>query len=153
VQEEQQHRRQKMSAPFRIRRPVSKGALAAATATGEDFNAYLDRLLKMIPAEVISLYLVGGGLIPKEKPVVLVVWAVICLAGLLIIRAYGTADKLRNLPTDWVHVAISTVAFFIWLYSLGGPFEAYGLHVDYLGWLLVLAWTFFVPLFYKGPKS
>ena len=143
-----------MSAPFRIRRPVSKSVLAAtATAPAEDFNAYLDRLLKMIPAEVISLYLVGSGLIPNDKPVVLTVWAAICLVGLLIIRAYGTADRLRSLPTDWVHVAISVVAFLIWIYSLGGPFAAYDLHVDYLGSLLVLAWTFFVPLFYKGPKN
>ena len=104
-----------------------------ATATAEDFNAYLDRLLKMIPAEVISLYLVGSGLISERQAGGVDVWAAICLVGLLIIRAYGTADSLRHLPPDWVHVAISGVAFMIWIYSLGGPFEAYDLHVELSG--------------------
>jgi hypothetical protein len=36
---------------------------------------------------------------------------------------------------------------------LGGPFEAQGLAVPYIGSLLVLAWTFFVPMFYKGPSD
>ncbi len=142
-----------MAAPFRIRRPVPKNAVAATAAAGtESFNAYLERLLKMIPAEVISLYLVGSGLIPADQRIALLVWSVLCLAGLLVIRAYGTADRLRNLPTDWVHVAISALAFVIWVYSLGGPFEAFGLYIPYVGSLLVLAWTFFVPLFYKGPQ-
>lgn len=142
-----------MSAPFRIRKPVQKSALPAATASTEGFNAYLERLLKMIPAEVISLYLVGSGLVSAEPPVALTIWAALCLAGLVVIRAYGTADSLRHLPPDWVHVAISAMAFVIWVYSLGGPFASYGLHIPYVGSLLVLAWTFFVPLFYKGPAS
>ena len=141
-----------MSAPFRITRPRSGLMVTAAEpARGEDFRFYLDRLLKMIPAEVISLYLVGSGLIPEDQSIVLVVWAVVCLAGAVLVRVYGTADPVNNKPTDWVHVAISSVAFIIWVYSLGGPFAAYGLHVAYAGSLLVLAWTFFVPLFYKVP--
>ena len=141
-----------MSAPFRIERPGT-GEKAAAVAPVSDFSSYMSRLLKMIPAEVISLYLVGSGVIPAEAGIVLVVWSVICLAGVLIVRAWGTADPQRNLPTDWTHVGISEVSFVVWLYSLGGPFAAYGLHIPYLGSLLVLAWTFFVPLFYKGPTD
>ncbi len=142
-----------MSAPFRIRKPVSKDLLTTPAPASEGLNAYLERLLKMIPAEVISLYLVGSGLVSHDPPLVLTIWAALCLAAVVVIRAYGTADSLRKLPPDWVHVAISAVAFVIWVYSLGGPFESYGLHIDYVGSLLVLAWTFFVPLFYKGPQN
>jgi hypothetical protein len=141
-----------MSAPFRIQRP-DPGAVRAAAAQGsqEDFRFYLDRLMKMIPAEVISLYLIGRGFIPIEQPIVLAAWAVVCLAGVLLVRAYGTADPEANKSPDWVHVAISAVAFVIWIYTLGGPFAAANLYVPYAGSLLVLAWTFFVPIFYKGP--
>ena len=52
-----------------------------------------------------------------------------------------------------MHVAISSVAFVIWVYSLGGPFAVFNLYVPYIGSLLVLAWTFFVPTFYKGPQD
>ena len=141
-----------MSAPFRIRRPDT-GVKAVALERVESFNFYLDRLLKMIPAEVVSLYLVGSGLIPQAQAVGLTAWAVVCLVGVVIVRAYGTADRAQNKPTDWVHVAISCVAFVIWVYSVGGPFAAFDLYVPYLGSLLVLAWTFFVPMFYKGPAD
>ena len=107
----------------------------------------------MIPAEVVSLYWVGSGFIPADQSIVLTVWAVVCLVGLVLVRAYGTADTAENKPTDWVHVAISCIAFVIWVYSVGGPFMAFNLHVPYLGSLLVLAWTFFMPIFYKGPAD
>jgi hypothetical protein len=139
-----------MSAPFRIRRP-DIGVTKAAREAGEGFKFYLDRLLKMIPAEVVSLYLVGSGFIPKDKPLVLTIWALVCLIGVVLIRTYGTTDPANNKPPDWIHVAISTTAFVIWVYTLGGPFTAINLYVPYLGSLMVLAWTFFVPMFYKGP--
>lgn len=139
-----------MSAPYRITRP-GVGAQAVAAEPNQDFKFYLDRLLKMIPAEVISLYLVGSGFIPADQPAVLLIWSIMCLVGVVVIRAYGTTDPTKNLPPDWAHVAISSVAFVIWVYSLGGPFVAMGWYVPYIGSLLVLAWTFFVPFLYKGP--
>jgi hypothetical protein len=141
-----------MAAPFRIRRPDT-GVKAVAVERVESFNFYLDRLLKMIPAEVVSFYLVGSGLIPEDQTLVLTIWAVVCLIGVVAVRAYGTTDRAENKPPDWTHVAISCVAFVIWVYSLGGPFEAQGLAVPYIGSLLVLAWTFFVPILYKGPAD
>ena len=140
-----------MSAPFRIRRPDT-GVKAVALGKEDNFKFYLDRLLKMIPAEVISLYLVGSGIIPVDKPIVLTLWAVVCLVGVVCVRAWGTADPVNNEPTDWMHVGISSVAFLIWVYTMGGPFKAFELHVPYFGSLLVLTWTFFVPTLYKGPR-
>lgn len=81
------------------------------------------------------------------------VWALVCLAGVFVVRAYGTSDPQSNLSPDWVHVAISAVAFVIWVYTLGGPFAASDLYEPYVGSLLVLAWTFFVPIVYKGPMD
>jgi hypothetical protein len=146
-----------MSAPFRIKRPDAD-AKSAAAAGAEGFNSYLDRLLKMIPGEVVSLYLVGSSLIPEDlydtdRGIALSVWGLLCLLGVVIIRTYGTADLPRKLPPDWTHVGISTVAFIIWVYSMGGPFQEFKLYVPYLGALLVLTWTFFLPMVYKGPED
>lgn len=139
-----------MSAPYRIRRPPA-AAPAAAGQPEESFKFYLDRLMRMIPGEVVGLYLVGSGLIPSGDVIVLAIWSVVCLVGVVAIKAYGTADPQNHKPPDWMHVAISSVAFLLWVYTLGGPFVATNLHVPYVGSLLVLAWTFFVPIFYKGP--
>ncbi len=146
-----------MSAPYRISRarPASDVSALDVTADGgaQDFKSYLDRLMKMIPGEVIGLYLVGNGFIPSTQNVVLAVWAVVCLAGVVAVKALGTADSANGLPPDWIHVGISSVSFVIWVYTMGGPFAAWGLWVPYIGSLMVLAWTFFVPLFYKGPAT
>jgi len=143
-----------MPAPYRIVNPDVGVKAAAAPAAPEDLSSYLDRLMKMVPTEVIGLYLVGSGIIPHDQPVVLTIWALICLVGVVAIRAWGTADATANQPTDWTHVAISAVAFIIWLFTMGGgPFTTGGVfaaaheQVPYVGSLLVLAWTFFVPIF------
>lgn len=143
-----------MSAPFRIQRSDTVRAQTVSTIAGtsDSLGYYMDRLLKMIPAEVISLYVVGVGLIPKDNLTYLTVWAVICFIGLFAVRIWGTGDPTANLSPDWTHIIISAVAFIIWVYSLGslGPFT--NIADPIIGSLLVLAWTFFVPMFYKGPK-
>ena len=138
-----------MSSPFRIRRSDA-GVERVSAQTSEVFKDYLDRLMKMIPGEVIGLYLIGSGFIPEDQHVGLLIWSIICLIGVVAVRAYGTTDSEKNLPPQWSVVIISSVAFVIWIYLLGGAFKLYGLHVPFIGSLLVLAWTFFVPIFYKG---
>lgn len=141
-----------MSAPFRIRRTDSdvKPVAMNGGGKGEDFKDYLERLMKMIPGEVVGLYLIGSGFIPEDQHVTLLIWTIICLIGVVAVRAYGTTDSEKNLAPQWSVVFISSVAFVIWIYSFGGAFKLYDLHIPYIGSLLVLAWTFFVPIFYKG---
>jgi hypothetical protein len=141
-----------MSAPFRIRRS-DVGTEAVSLGSGEEFKGYLERLMKMIPAEVVGLYLIGSGLIPEGQRVGLLVWSIVCLIAVVVVRALGTADPERNQTPQWSAVFISSGAFVIWLYSLGGPFEPFGLYVPYIGSLLVLAFTFFAPLVYKGTAD
>lgn len=47
-----------MSAPFRI---IQTG-VKKSNGISEDFKNYLSRLMKMIPGEVVGLYLIGSGL-------------------------------------------------------------------------------------------
>jgi len=144
-----------MSAPYRIKRLAATPAVAydSSVMVGDTFDSYLDRLLKMIPGEVISLYVVGSGFIPEDQAGALIAWTVVCLIAVVLLRVYGTADRVMDKPPDRVHVLISSVAFVVFVYSMGGPFRALGLYVPYLGPLLVLTWTFFLPFFYKGPQE
>lgn len=145
-----------MTAPFRVTRPA-RGAKGSTGAGSDPFNSYLDRLIKMVPAEVVSLYLVGSGFIPKSEGnlggMVLAVWAIVCLAGLVALRTYGTVDRPSGQSPQFGAIAISSIAFIVWVYTLGGPFETFGLYVPYAGSLLVLAMTFFAPIFYRGSPA
>src|SRR5207247_1937041 len=116
--------------PYRIE-PLSR-VKAVALSRDDEFKAYLDRLLKMIPAEVIGLYLVGSGVIPETKPAVLTFWAAVCLIGVIVVRAYGTSDPARGRAPQWTAVILACIAFVIWVYTLGGPFKAYGLYEPYV---------------------
>jgi hypothetical protein len=136
-----------MSAPFRIERP---SGLRETGGGGDTFKDYLERLLKMIPGEVVGAYLIGAGFIPPPNRVALAVWAAICLILVVIVRVYGTADPARQLRAQPIPVFVSAVAFVIWVYSMGGPFEKFGLHISYVGSLAVLLWSFLIPFFYKG---
>jgi hypothetical protein len=153
-------KRELMVAPLRIRRPQMEAAVGVETVGAEaigvgagqnPLDSYLDRLVKMVPGEAVGLYLVGSGIIPGDQAIALLTWSIFCFLAVIVIKTYGTADSAHNLPPDWVHVAISSVAFVIWVYTIGGPFTMFHLAVPYIGSLLVLAWTFLVPIFYKGP--
>jgi hypothetical protein len=139
-----------MTAPFRIIHP--EAGEKQVSANQAPAREYFERLIKMIPAEVVGLYLVGSGFIPESQRIVLLIWTLVCLFGVVAIRIWGTADPSQNnpRPPQWPAVFISTVSFALWIYSIGGAFAAYGLSQPYLASLLVLGWTFFVPIFYKG---
>jgi hypothetical protein len=46
----------------------------------------------MIPAEVVSLYIVGDGIIPREKPGIRLAWVGVCFVGVIVVRIYATMD-------------------------------------------------------------
>lgn len=135
-----------MSAPFRIVRGVR------GPGTSEGFKEYLERLLKLIPAEVVGLYLIGNGFIPQEQAVGSAVWASICFVLVIIVRIFGTADGPAK-PWQPIPVFVSAMAFIIWVYSMGGPFQKFNLYVPFIGSLAVLLWSFLIPYIYKGEKS
>ncbi len=141
-----------MTAPFRITRPTVKRVSADKT---EEFKDYLGRLVKLIPAEVISLYLVGKGIIAtgQGQPTPLpywIGWTIFCLVAVLVVRLYGTAEPRENQPPQMVAVAIACISYLVWIYSMGDVFALLNWHDPKLGSLAVLAWSFAVPYFYKG---
>jgi hypothetical protein len=71
----------------------------------------------------------------------------------LIVRIYGTADGPGK-PWQKFPVFVSVFAFLIWVYSMGGPFaKIESLYYPALGSLVVLVWSFVIPIFYKGPEE
>jgi len=153
-----------MGPVFRIRRraflaqgPLVRGMNPPRTQQADSptpgvalYDSYFSRLLKLIPSEVIALYLVGRGVIPEAERSPLAAWAAICLLGVIAVRAVGTRGGTNRLPVQWAAVAIAAGSFVVWVYSMGDAFKAYGLYEPYLGSLLVLSWTFFVPILYHG---
>lgn len=148
-----------MSAPMRIERtPVARTrAIAPPGAAKDEEPPYLEKLTRLIPGEVIGLYLVGVGLIPKGQGVATVCWSVFCAIVLVIVRVKGTSDREQGKGPQWTAIVIALISYVIWLYALGGPFVAFpasaSIHVSYVASLLVLGWTFIVPYFFRAEPT
>ena len=136
-----------MAAPLRIGPPP----LAAAGASrGDEFKFYVERVVKLIPGEVVSAYVVGAGFIPSSAIGVQWGWLAFCFVVVIAIRAFATSDPASKLSPQWMTVLVSAVSFLIWTYQLGGPFTTAGLSIGWLASLLIVGWSLVLPIFYKG---
>ena len=136
------------SSILRIRKEPDSPAPGGADDT---YDKYLERLIKLIPSEVIAFYLVGKGLLPPGKKSVWVGWTIVCFIAVIVVRASTTRAREDRSNVQWTAVIIASISFIIWIYSLGDVFTLYkNLHEPYIASLLVLTWTFFLPYIYKG---
>jgi len=131
-----------------VKAAIRKGGTAREKQT--PIQSYMERLVKLIPAEVVGLYLVGQGIIPPDQKIAIVVWSIVCLGLVVLVRAKTTGDRTNSISPQWGAIAVSTISFIIWVYTIPGPFQAYQLAIPYLGSLAVLVWTFVVPFLYQG---
>ena len=132
-----------MSAPFRIRKQPSGGVVATAGAQ-DPGDVYMERLVKLVPSEVIGIFLAGKGYAEAW----LGVWSVICLVLVLISRIWGTREPGK--PIQWIGALVSFFSFAIWIYAIGANILNFQLPDKGIAYIAVLVWTFVVPYFYKG---
>lgn len=140
-------------APFRIHDPslINKGAHLNPPAvppgtTQTPGDPFLTRLVKLIPAEVLAIYLAGIELSSNFPGI----WSFVCLLLVVISRIWGT--KENGMEIQWLAVFVSSVSFIIWVYAMGNYFFDWRLPDSNaaIASLAVLVWTFVVPHFYKG---
>lgn len=102
----------------------------------------LSRIVKLAPSEVVGLYLLGKGYATGTW---LGYWSLICLGLVLVFRIWGTHSQIWS-------VVISFFSFGIWVLAMGDPILTFTLSAQFAA-LLVLVFTFVVPIFYKGDPE
>lgn len=155
-----------MAAPFRITHLETKrneekhldGADISPAPPETPGQTYIERLIRLLPADAVGFFLTGAGIIQASKDLpdtktALIIWAVIGLMAVIAFRILGTGDSPQD-PNEkkkvqWPVVAISAVSYGIWLYSLGdkSPFPHPN---ETIASLVILTWTVFIPIVYKG---
>lgn len=134
-----------MNAPLRLIAAPRRAELAGRPLGPVD--PWLARVVKLVPAEVVAVYLAGR---PLAEARFAAVWPLVCLALVIVVRALGTSD--RRGP-QWISVAVSAVSFVLWVSATGGRFPGLALPTDVAG-LGVLVWTTLVPVLWKGdPRA
>lgn len=106
-------------------------------------NDYKDKLVKLIPTEIVGAYMVIAGILPDDASYsrwVTTVAALILLAltPLYLSKLYGVSDKWQ--------ITFTTASFIVWVYSLGGPFRLWDVYIPQIGSAGLILWTLLIPL-------
>lgn len=108
---------------------------------------YRDRLLKLIPSEIVAAYLVLSGIIPREAKLGTLIVSIVLL---VLVPFY--LWRLHNVQRT-SQLIITTISFVVWVYSIGGgPFAAWELYEPWIASVILVLWTLVIPLM-VNPKS
>ena len=158
-----------MDAPLRIRapdsRPAARGARRSEQTSSDtrSVDSYVQRLIKLIPAEVVTAYLVGRQIAVAHDYDGQ--WALWCLLATLVFRSIMTFERPDGVDAkwkaylygiEWPAVLIAAISFSIWIFSLGDQYPPILPSLEqWQATLVLLLWTPFAPLVYKGaaPKQ
>lgn len=93
-------------------------------AGGNTVDTYFDKVVKYVPADVISAWTAASSLIATTAPGQRATLLWVAFACGVVITAAWTwrQTKVPGLAPALRQVAIATGAFAVWVYALGGPF-------------------------------
>ena len=113
-------------------------------------DPWATKVLKLIPADIIAVYLCVYNLIKAQMPGdqnTSAQWVVFILIALIMPFYLRKVAKI----TSWKQILLTGIAFLIWVLSIGGPFESYkwdNLSAQFIGALLLPIYTLIIPIFY-----
>ena len=110
---------------------------------------YKDRLIKYIPAEIVAAFLAIQNIInaAQQSQVGLLFWGAF---GVLLILTPIYLAKVQKV-SKVTQLAISTIAFIVWVYALGGPFAGTPIHSPLAAAIVLILYTLVVS--FIEPKS
>ncbi|MEQ8786506.1 MAG: hypothetical protein RIC55_09410 [Pirellulaceae bacterium] len=145
-----------MLAPYRVSGTPGSAGFRAAKAPSEDpaIRKYFDRLMRLIPAEIVAVYPPIASTIPKGSWAIFV-WPFVAIVLLIVNRAVFSRDPDRNVGPDWRAVTVSAISFLIWVYTLDGILveSVFGAYYPHWGLILVVAWTYLTPLLFRSNQQ
>lgn len=132
--------------------PTAKANAGTRAGPGDDFKPapvatatddYSDKLLKLIPGEVIGVYLSMVTILKHSRDEIadVVPWVVFgfgILATWFYLRVTLGVKQLRQL-------LISTASFCVWAFTIGAPFDQQPWYNGTYAGLLLVAFTFLAP--------
>lgn len=109
---------------------------------------YLGRLLKLIPSEMVAVYLAVQGIIPPEsaKWGLLIVSLVLLIITPFYLRMVQKVDRIMQ-------IILSSLSFAVWIYSMGGPFIHLKIYEPWIASVVILLWTTFAPQFFRTMQE
>ncbi len=118
------------------------------------YDNYLTKLLKLIPAEIITLYITLSTILDSSKDTTKGIEFAVFFIVLLLTPIYiYLITKDKNKKTPWKQIIVSTFSFLVWVFALGGPFIYFKWYKKLYGALLLPIYTFLIPLIFKKENN
>lgn len=132
-----------------IRQVITPTTATFSGETGtQQVDVYLEKLLKLIPAESVAVYMTLDGVLRSAvEGDQLRIWLWIVFAVVLVGNVFYLRRTNVKAPLQYV---IMELAFVVWVISLGGPFSLYEWYQPFIGSITLVLFTFVVAPFYKG---
>ena len=124
----------------RIRVAPPRAQAAAGVTPPVEFDSYFDKAVKYIPADIVAAWVAVTGLVSsaRDVPRQTILWVAFGI-GLLVTALWTwkqAAAPGRRPPVT--QAIISTGAFAVWVFALGGPFQHFPGREVYGSLLLIL---------------
>jgi hypothetical protein len=141
---------------LRIRRPSEvQGTTESAAEILDESKTpddYLQRLLKLIPSEVVGIYLIGRQTAIEQG--VNPWWALVCLGIVFYLRAWATSPERKQRPfykgIQWQGVGAASLSFVIWVHAMGDMIVGLAFFKPWIASLAVLVWGVVAPRIITG---
>ncbi len=112
----------------------------------EQENSFLQVLLKLIPSEVIAVFIFIQGVMPRVfLPHLIVALLLVGITPLYLARAAGVRSRSQ--------LVVSTLSLVVWIYAMGvGPFRFVRppFYEPWHGAVALAVWTLVPPMFLAG---
>jgi len=113
-------------------------------------NDYKDRLVKLIPSEIITAYVTlkalinGAGEQGNRQLLTWIVFGILVVLNPLYLYYVTNVKKAGQ-------IVFSSFAFVLWVMVIGGTFTTVlGYSAEYLGSIMLVVYTLLIPFVYKG---
>ena len=117
-----------------------------ATPPAVEADAFVDRLLKYIPAEIVAVFILVQGLIMQMDPDTdsykPIFWGVFLLFAVLTPLYLWRLQNVKKIT----QLVISLVAFVVWVFALGGPFTTLVWYDPLYGEILLPIFTIIIAI-------
>lgn len=123
------------------------GADVARAGAKVEIDDYMTKLAKYIPGEIIAAYVAIDGIIKSATKFSGGVYWIVFLALLVLTPLYiwrVTTEPPKKAAIS--QIVVSTIAFFVWVFALGGPFASLGWYLPVYGAVLLVIYTAAIPV-------
>ena len=115
----------------------------------QSYDGYVSKLIKYIPSEILAVYLTLRSFVLTTDPLDQTLYWLIFGFGILVTPFYIwriQTQKNSHKNTNWQMMFISTGAFIVWAIGTGGPFDQLPGYKAAYGGILLIIYTFLIPL-------